>query len=87
MVNPVEGKIVVEVSRKYVSVFRCDSNGGVLDYDHFAFPFRLDRQDAVAEVTDLYSMLYDWLNDTINGGYDGGDDEAAREGEPPATTE
>ena len=83
MVNPVEAKIVIEVSRKYASIFRCDANGAVLDFDHFAFDFRLDKQDAVAEVVDLYSMLYDWLNDTING-YP---DEAAREGEPPATTD
>ena len=87
MVNPVEAKIVIEVSRKYVSIFRCDANGAVLDFDHFAFAFRLDRQDAVAEITDLYAMLYDWLNDTINGGYAVDDDEAARDGGPPGKTE
>ena len=26
MVNPVEGKIVIDVSRKYVSIFRCDGD-------------------------------------------------------------
>lgn len=83
MVNPVEGKIVVEVSRKYASIFRCDGMGAVLDFDHFAYDFRLDKQDAVAEVVDLYAMLYDLLNDTINGS----PDESAREGEPPAITE
>lgn len=82
--NPVEGKIVVDVSRKYVSIFRCDGAGKVVDEDHFAYPFRLDRTDAVAEVVDLYSFLYDWLNDTVNGGYD---DDSAREGEPPAKTD
>ena len=87
MVNPVEGKIVVDVSRKYVSIFRCDGTGAVLDSDHFSFGFRLDRQDAVAEVVDLYSMLYDWLNDTINGGFDTDNDDSARGGGPPAKTE
>ena len=84
MVNPVEGKIVIDVSRKYVSIFRCDGEGKVVDEDHFAHMFRLDRQDAVSEVLDLYSFVYDWLNDTMNGGLD---DDSAREGEPPAKTE
>ena len=83
MVNPVEGKIVVDVSRKYVSIFRCDGDGKVVDEDHFAHPFRLDRQDAVSEVVDLYAMVYDWLNDTINGW---GDD-SARDGGPEGKTE
>ena len=83
MVNPVEGKIVVDVSRKYVSIFRCDATGKVVDEDHFAHPFRLDRQDAVSEVVDLYAMVYDWLNDTINGW---GDD-SARDGGPEGKTE
>jgi len=84
VVNPVEGKIVIDVSRKYVSIFRCDGEGRVVDEDHFAHPFRLDRQDAIGEVVDLYAFIYDWLNDTVNGGYD---DDSAREGEPPAKTE
>jgi hypothetical protein len=84
VVNPVEGKIVIDVSRKYVSIFRCDGEGKVVDEDHFAYPFRLDRQDAIGEVADLYAFIYDWLNDTVNGGYD---DDSAREGEPPAKTE
>ena len=82
--NPVEGRVVIDVSRKYVSVYRCDGAGKVTDEDHFAFAFRLDRQDALAEVSDLYAFIYDWLNDTMNGGLD---EDSAREGDPPAKTE
>jgi hypothetical protein len=82
--NPIEGRVVIDVSRKYVSVYRCDGNGKVTDEDHFAFAFRLDRQDALAEVSDLYAFIYDWLNDTMNGGLD---EDSAREGDPPAKTE
>ena len=82
--NPIEGRVVIDVSRKYVSVYRCDGTGKVTDEDHFAFAFRLDRQDALAEVSDLYAFIYDWLNDTMNGGLD---EDSAREGGPPAKTE
>lgn len=87
MVNPVEGKIVIDVSRKYVSIFRCDGEGKVLDDDHFAFPFRLDRKDAIEEANDLYAVVFDWLNDTINGGYEADEDDSARGDGPPAKTE
>jgi hypothetical protein len=82
--NPIEGRVVIDVSRKYVSVYRCDGTGKVTDEDHFAFAVRLDRQDALAEVSDLYAFIYDWLNDTMNGGLD---EDSAREGDPPAKTE
>lgn len=65
--NPVEGKIVIDVSRKYVSIFRCDGTGAVLDSDHFAYPYRLDRKEAISQTVDIYSILYDWLNRELNG--------------------
>ncbi len=67
MVNPVEGKVVIDVSRKYVSIFRCDGNGAILDSDHFAFPYRLERKHAISQSVDVYSVLYDWLNKELNG--------------------
>jgi hypothetical protein len=82
--NPVEAKVLVEVSRKYVSIFRCDGTGAVVDYDHFSYPFRLDKQQAVSEAVDVYAMLYDLLNDTINGDPD---DDSARGDDDPATVD
>ncbi len=76
--NPVEGKIVIDVSRKYVSLYRCDGTGAILDYDHFAFPYRMDRIDAVGQVVDIYAILYDWINRELNG-------DSARGGDGPAT--
>jgi hypothetical protein len=73
-VNPVEGKVVIDVSRKYVSIFRCDGTGAVLDSDHFAFPYRLERKEAVGQTVDVYSILYDWLNRELNGDSARGDD-------------
>lgn len=78
--NPVEGKIVIDVSRKYVSIFRCDGTGAILDSDHFAYPFRLDRRDAISQVIDIYSIIYDWLNKELNG-------DSARGDGSPATTD
>jgi hypothetical protein len=74
--NPVEGKVIIEVTRKYVSIFRCDGAGAVHDSDHFAFPYRLDRGDAVSQSVDIYSIIYDWLNREVNG-------DSARVEEPP----
>lgn len=79
MVNPVEGKIVIEFSRKYASVFRCDGTGAVLDYDHFAYGTRLGRSEATSETVDLYARLYDHLNDRINGSARGGSPDAKNE--------
>ena len=76
MVNPVEGKVVIDVSRKYVSVFRCDGTGAVIDSDHFSFPYRLERSEAVSQTVDIYSILYDWLNRELNG-------DSARGADPP----
>jgi hypothetical protein len=73
-VNPVEGKVVIDVSRKYVSIFRCDGTGAVLDSDHFAFPYRLERKEAISQTVDVYSILYDWLNRELNGDSARGDD-------------
>ena len=72
--NPVEGKVVIDVSRKYVSIFRCDGTGAVLDSDHFAFPYRLERKEAISQTVDVYSILYDWLNRELNGDSARGDD-------------
>jgi hypothetical protein len=82
VVNPVEAKVIIEVSRKYVSLFRCDGTGAILDYDHFAFPFRLDRQDAVSEALDIFARLYDHMNTVVNGS-----DDSARGTGPDAKTE
>ncbi len=77
------GKIVIDFSQKYASVYICDGEGKVRDSDHFRFPYELTRKDVVSEVNDMYAMVYDWLNDTLNDD----SDEAAREGDPPATTD
>jgi hypothetical protein len=64
--DPVLGKIVLDFSRKYVSVYLCEGSGAIKDFDHFKYPFRLDTKDARGECRDTYDWLYQYLNDSIN---------------------
>ena len=90
MANPVEGRIIVEVTRRHIVIYQCDPKGVVTDQDVFSWGFMLDRKDAVDEVTSTYGYIYDFLNHTINGEEDDeeepeskGPDDSAREGPPP----
>lgn len=80
--NPVEAKVIIEISRKYVSLFRCNGSGAIVDYDHFAFPMRIERQDAVSEAVDIFARLYDHINTVLNG-----PDDSARGAGPDAKTD
>lgn len=64
--DPIVGKVVIDFSRKYVSVYFCDGDGSIRDFDHFRYPFLLDRKDAVDECRDTYHFLYQYLNDSMN---------------------
>ncbi len=94
MANPVEGRIIVEVTRKHIVLYQCDAKGLVTDQDVFSWGFMLDRKDAVDEVTSTYGYLYDFLNHVINGEDDDesdtevdGPDRSARDGESPSESE
>jgi hypothetical protein len=76
MKNPVEGRVIVEVTRRHIVIYQCDQQGMVTDQDVFAWGFTMDRKDAVDEVASTYGYLYDFLNTTING-----DDEDEEDGE------
>lgn len=82
MPNPVEGRVIVEVTRKHIVIYQTDAKGIVSDQDVFTWGFMMDRKDAIEEVTSTYGYLYDFLNHTINGEDDEDDeeDDSAREG-------
>jgi hypothetical protein len=67
MSDPILGKIVVDFSQKYISVYLCEGDGTVKDGDHFRWPYRLDVKDARQEVKDCFDWFYDFCNDTVNG--------------------
>lgn len=66
MNDPVVGKVVIDFSRKYCSIYLCEGDGTIKDYDHFRYPFRLEYKDARQEVKDCFDFMYDWANETVN---------------------
>lgn len=76
--DPVVGKIVIDFSKKYVSIYLCEGDGVIKDYDHFRFPYRLEMKEARQETRDCYHWLYDWANRVVNS-------ESASDGPFPPT--
>lgn len=78
--DPVIGKVVIDFSRKYVSIYLCEGDGTIKDFDHFRYPFRLEYKDARQETKDAFDFVYQWANETIN--FD--EDELQEDGESGA---
>lgn len=79
-VDPVVGKVVIDFSRKYVSIYLCEGDGTIKDFDHFRYPFRLEYKEARQETKDAFDFVYQWANESIN--FD--EDELQEDGEPGA---
>jgi hypothetical protein len=79
-VDPVVGKVVIDFSRKYVSIYLCEGDGTIKDFDHFRYPFRLEYKEARQETKDAFDFVYQWANETIN--FD--EDELQEDGESGA---
>lgn len=77
MPNPVEGRVIVEMTRTHALVYRTDSLGVVIDTEVFKWPYRLDKKDAVEELRGVWDWMYDYLNNNVN--FDA-DDHSARGG-------
>lgn len=73
--NPVQGRVILEVTSHHAVIYLCDRQGVVLDNEVFRYPFPLDRDDCREECRDLFDLLYDSLNETVNAELqgDGGD--------------
>ena len=81
--DPVVGKIVIDFSRKYVSIYLCEGDGTIKDFDHVRWPIRLDLKDARTECLDIFHRVYQWALDDIvawdtrlQGGGEGGSQSA-----------
>lgn len=64
--DPVLGKVVIDFSQKYISVYLCEGDGTIKDADHFRWPVRLEVKDTRQETRDCYHWLYDWANRIVN---------------------
>lgn len=63
----VVGKIVVNITRRYFTIYRCDGEGKIEEWDRFTYPARLKPAEIRSETRDLWGVCYDYANDTING--------------------
>ena len=70
--NPVQGRVILEVTRHHAVIYLCDRQGIVLDNEVFKYPFPLDKHDCSDECRDLFNILYDALNDVVNAELQGG---------------
>ncbi len=64
----VERRIVVEFGRQYAYVYMTSADGKLIPdrEESFKQPYRMDRQEAMEEASDMWDVIYDHLNDTIN---------------------
>jgi hypothetical protein len=70
--NPVQGRVILEVTSHHAVIYLCDRQGVVLDNEVFKYPFPLDKHDCSDECRDLFNVLYDALNDVVNAELQGG---------------
>lgn len=66
MANPVEGRVIVEMTRTHAIIYKTDSQGLVVDSEVFKWPYRLDRKDSDMELQGAFDWLYDYMNRTVN---------------------
>lgn len=78
------GKVVVDITRSYIVLYRCEGDGTVVDQDWFRVNWRLDRKEAVGETNDVHGVIFDYLNDVWNSSEEDEEDDAARD-DGPAT--
>lgn len=67
MSTPIEGRVIIEVTRKHVLLYQTNGKGEVTDQDVFAFPVPMTRKDVLEEVAVIYGSVYDYVNEAING--------------------
>jgi hypothetical protein len=77
------GKVVIDVGRRYITVYRCDGNGFVEDEERFKLPWLIDRKDAADMANAVFDVVYAWADAAVNppaarGGEKGADSEKRR---------
>lgn len=69
-VDPVLGKVVIDFSRKYVSIYLCEGDGSIKDFEHVKWPVRLAVKEARQETRDAFDFMYQWALDNLVRGDD-----------------
>jgi hypothetical protein len=76
------GKVVVNLTRRYLAIYRCDGNGKVEEWEQFKYAAKRTKQAEVrADTADVFDLLYDYANDWINGDLQGEEGEQRECGE------
>jgi hypothetical protein len=70
------GKVLIDVGRRYITVYRCDGNGFVQDEERFKLPWMIDRKDAVDLANTVFDLAYAWSDATVSPPSARGDDKA-----------
>lgn len=60
------GRIVVEFSKKYTTLYLCNDSGRVLDWDAFNHREALEVEVATEERDTFFHILYDYANTIVN---------------------
>jgi len=71
------GRLVVDVGRRYITVYRCDGSGFVQDEERFKLPWLWDRRDAVELANSVFNVAYSWADATVNPPAARGGDQSA----------
>jgi hypothetical protein len=56
------GKVLIDIGRRHIAVYRCDGNGYVLDQEMFSLPWMIDRRDAEDCVRHVFNIAYHWAD-------------------------
>jgi len=71
------GKVLIDVGRRYITVYRCDGNGYVQDEERFKLPWMIDRRDGVDLTHTAFNLAYSWADGAVSPPAARGDDDAA----------
>jgi len=63
--DPLLGKVVIDISRKYMSIYLCEGDGTVKDAEHVRYPQRLEVKEARQETRDMFDLTYQWALDVL----------------------
>lgn len=56
------GKVHIDIGRRYITVYRCDGQGYVIDEERFKLPWMIDRRDAIDHVQAAFNIAYHWAD-------------------------
>jgi hypothetical protein len=60
------GKVLIDIGRRYITVYRCDGNGFVEDEERFKLPWMSDRRDAVDLSHTAFNLAYSWADGAVS---------------------